>query len=107
MRRAWRVTSALALLLSALAVFLSAVLFSRIQDERAAATLQNCLAVNDRQDVTKARLDELITALPPRRRVRAEAGQRGTVLLIEALAPKRDCEALVRRNVRPPPARGD
>ena len=97
--------SALALLASAASIFLSAVLFSRIQQERERTIRESCLAVNDRQDLTKARLDELISELPSARRVRAEAGQRGTVLLIEALAPKRDCEQVVHRSVSVAPSR--
>jgi hypothetical protein len=104
-RRSWRVMSALALLMAAASILFSAWLFNRVQEERANATRTACQGTNDRQDETKARLDELIFQLPPARRARAEAGQRGTVLLIEALAPKRDCEALVERSVGSPAAR--
>ena len=97
--------SALALLASAASILFSAWLFARVQEERASATREACQGTNDRQDETKAALDELISRLPPERRARAEQRQRGTVLLIEALAPKRDCERVVQRNVGSPPAR--
>lgn len=70
-----------------------------IQDERARSVRDSCEEVNRRHDSTIATLDKLLAKLPPSQRGRAKSNRDGTVLLIEALAPKRDCEALVRRTV--------
>ena len=74
-------------------------LAGEIQDERARSVRASCQEVNDRHDTTIATLDKLLAKLPPSQRARAKSSRDGTVLLIEALAPKRNCEALVRRTV--------
>jgi hypothetical protein len=102
-RRSWRIMSALALMLAAGSMLLSAWLYTTIQDEREKAVRENCEATNQRHDATITQLDRLIVRLPPGpRRDRAEASRAGTVRLIDALAPKRDCESLVHRQVRKP-----
>lgn len=74
---------------------------TQIQRERAHNILVNCEAVNARHDETIKRLDELIAAMPPERRVLAARARPGTVLLINALAPKHDnCRALMKSQVR-------
>jgi hypothetical protein len=74
----------------------------QIQQQRAEAV--NCREQNARHDAAITELDRLIRLLPLSRRARAVQGRDGTVALIEALAPKRDCSALVRRTVNDPPA---
>jgi hypothetical protein len=92
MRRAWRVTSALALLLSAASIYLSAALFREVQGSR----IELCQEGNVRHDRAIEKLDELIAELPPgSRRRRAERSRARTVALIEALVPKRNCEEAV------------
>jgi hypothetical protein len=77
----------------------------QIQQQRATATRVNCQEQNVRHDAAITELDRLIRRLPLPQRARAVRGRDGTVALINALAPKRDCEALVRRTVNDPPAR--
>lgn len=103
MRRSWRVTAALALLLASASILLSAWLYAKIQDERERTIRTSCVATNERHDRTIATLNQLIAELPPGpRRKRAVEGRTGTVLLIDALAPKRDCAAYVAKQVRTP-----
>jgi coenzyme F420-reducing hydrogenase beta subunit len=72
----------------------------QIQDERAANIRRNCEDVNDRHDETIMRLRALVESMPAgARRSRAEQGMAGSVALIDALAPKRDCDRLVRQQV--------
>jgi hypothetical protein len=66
-----------------------------IQEQRRDSILYGCREQNARHDRTIATLDRLIAQAPAGRRERARQGRAGTVLLIEALAPKRDCAALV------------
>lgn len=88
MRRAWRVMAALALLLAAASILISVLLFDALQDSR----IEVCRETNRRHDKVLLVLDEQIAKLPARRRARAESSKAGTVALIEALTPKRDCE---------------
>lgn len=74
-------------------------LAQQIQRERKRNVLESCQEINRRHDNTIAALDLLIAKLPPSRRERARQGRASTVLLIEALAPKRQCEAFARRQV--------
>jgi hypothetical protein len=70
----------------------------RIQSERLRSIAANCKATNERHDKTIETLDKLIARVPPgSRRDRAEASRASTILLINALVPKQDCAALVRR----------
>lgn len=74
--------------------------FGSIQSQRADAIGAACVEQNVRHDKTIATLDALIAKLPPGpRRERSERNRDGTVLLIKALAPKRDCDALVRKSL--------
>lgn len=92
---------AYALLFAALAVVL-AVLFARvdsavngIQQSR----LDLCEQQNARHDKTLRILDREIARLPRRARARATRERAGTVALIDALSPRRDCL----RVIPPPP----
>jgi hypothetical protein len=71
----------------------------QIQAERALSSFRFCSETNARHDATLEELDRLVAGLPRAQRVRARRGQAGTVALIEALAPRRDCRALVKRQV--------
>lgn len=102
MRRSWRVMSALAMLVAATSILLSTVLFVRIQGERERAIRSTCEGTNERHKAAVRTLDELIAKAPPSRRARAKASRDGTVLLIEALVPLRDCERYVREQVGKP-----
>jgi hypothetical protein len=56
--------------------------------------LRFCLETNERHDNTIRRLDRIIAELPAGpEKVRARRNRASTVLIIEALAPKRDCQA--------------
>lgn len=69
---------------------------------RRQAVLIGCMEANARHDATIDAIDELISRIPPGpRRERAVSGRANTVFLINALAPKRDCEAYVERLTRP------
>lgn len=72
-------------------------LAEQIQEERVRSIRENCEASNARNRETKRRLDRLIRELPVERRARAKASAAGTRLLIDALAPVRDCDRLVAR----------
>jgi len=74
-----------------------------IQASRAENVLSACREQNARHDATVTTLDQLLadaahTASPARRRQLAQS-RTSTVLLIDALAPKRDCLARVRELV--------
>lgn len=71
----------------------------QIQQERVESVLRSCRDENQRHDATIHRLDELIKRLPPEKRTRAIQSRAGTVLLINALAPHRDCVTLARASV--------
>lgn len=67
-----------------------------IQEERVANILRSCREQNDRHDATIRQLRVLVDAIRDRaQRERARQGMAGTIALIDALAPKRDCDALV------------
>jgi hypothetical protein len=75
----------------------------KIQGERARNVQDNCEQVNQRHDNTIVALDGVLdqarkTAGPAQRK-QIQQSRAATVLLIDALAPKRDCNALVRRQV--------
>jgi hypothetical protein len=71
----------------------------QIQNERARSVRENCEQVNDRHDHAIETLDRLIAKAPPSRRQRAIQNRAATVLLLDAIVPKRDCERLVRQSV--------
>jgi uncharacterized membrane protein YccC len=69
-----------------------------IQKERARSIRQNCEDQNMRHTRTIDALDKAIAAAtPPARKARAVANRIYTVRLINALAPLRDCDAVVRK----------
>lgn len=72
----------------------------QINDERARNVVRSCEETNQRHDATIRQLRDLVASIPdPARRDRAEQGMASTVALIDALAPKRDCGALVAQQV--------
>jgi len=73
-----------------------------IQQQRVMTIEQSCEQQNARHDGTIATLDRLIRQQPPSRRRRAEQNRASTVLLIDALAPKRDCGKVVAEATRTP-----
>lgn len=74
--------------------------FFSIQNQREASIRAGCLEQNQRHDGTVSTLDMGIDSFPPgARRERAERSRRFTLSLIESLAPKRDCDALVRKSL--------
>lgn len=75
-----------------------------IQAQRVVNIRQSCDEQNARHDDTIAALDRLIGQLPKdsTRRFLAEKNRPGTVLLINALAPKRDCGKVVKEATRTP-----
>jgi hypothetical protein len=78
-------------------------LSARIQRERAKATFNNCADQNARHDRTVRKLRMIVAAIPDRdQRRKARRGVGTTVGLIDALAPRQDCAALVRERVGPP-----
>jgi MoxR-like ATPase len=73
----------------------------QIQVERRRNTLHGCLDQNSRHDRTIQRLDKIIARLDtPEQRARAARGRASTVLLIDALAPHRDCDHVLATQVR-------
>jgi hypothetical protein len=75
---------------------------SAIDESRRQAILVTCAETNERHDNTIAALDALIAMAPPGpRRERARASRASTVLLIDALVPKYDCEQRAQRLTRP------
>lgn len=74
---------------------------NEIQDSRVQSILTSCRESNDRNRRTITTLDRLLaarirTATPEQAR-RLRASRASTVLLIQALAPRRDCAARVRQ----------
>lgn len=72
----------------------------QIQRERRVAIVRQCQDQNERHAETISILDAQIQRLPPDRRARAEASRSATVLLIDALAPLRDCDKLADKFVK-------
>lgn len=75
---------------------------NEIQDQRRDALITACEEQNARNDNTLEQLDVLIAKIPRSdpRYERAQQSRASTGLLIDALAPKRDCEARARRFVK-------
>lgn len=75
----------------------------QVQQERANATRRNCVEVNGRHDNTVRVLDRVLNRagqdLTPAQRRDLEQSRAATILLIDALAPRRDCDDLVQRTV--------
>lgn len=85
---------------------LNAARVDQINGERERNVRSNCRDINARHDDTIRQLDRLTASrlnktdsLTERSRIRQSRDS--TVLLIEALVPKRDCEALARRQISP------
>ena len=79
---------------------MNAINIGRIQQSREDSIRSQCAELNERHDQTISALDAEIAKLrrtDPARAARAEAGRVGTVRLIEALAPRRDCERRVQQ----------
>jgi hypothetical protein len=66
-----------------------------IQTNRAEITFENCLDQNARHLSTVEVLDDRLSEVPLENRADARRTRDFTVLLISALLPRRDCEALV------------
>jgi hypothetical protein len=83
--------------LLAIATFLA--LYSQIQASRAESVRISCVEQNERHDGAIATLDTVIAAATedatPERIRQLEQSRASTVLLIEAVVPKRNCEARV------------
>lgn len=100
----YRLLIGVSLLLAAASVFLSALLFTRLDDQRKAETQSRvnitynaCAEQNERHDKTLVQLDKLIEKIPqPAQRERAKKNINGTKALIEALAPRHDCLRLIK-----------
>jgi hypothetical protein len=82
----------------------AAAVAAQIQAERRRAAREDCVETNRRYHDTIATLDRLIEEAPPERKQRARESRASTVLLIEAMLPKRNCDLHVRRRAptRPP-----
>lgn len=78
-------------------------LVGRIQAERARNVLTSCVEQNARHDRTIATLDRLLLVAErpasAAQRAQIKQSRASTVLLIEALVPRQDCVARVRRLV--------
>lgn len=82
---------------------LNAISISRIQQSREYAIRSQCLEQNARHDGTIATLDQVLATIrrtDPAQYRQAAAGRENTVLLIDALAPKRSCEQRVKQLVK-------
>jgi hypothetical protein len=97
---AWKWLTIMALVLAAVACLVAGLLYARINTERERNIVRACQETNARHDHTIAELDKLIAKVPAARRKRAQESRTGTVYLIDALVPVRDCAALVRLQVK-------
>lgn len=101
----WAAVAAAAAVLAsaalAAALYVVATRPSDIQESRAANVLEQCREQNARHDAAVHALDRLLADAAqdatPRRQARLDRSRAATVLLIAALAPRRDC---VRRTQR-------
>lgn len=85
-------------LLTVTLAVLTVIMFSKLSDDQRqiqASRLAACQDINRRHNNTIRILNREIAKLPPARRARAEASRESTILLISALAPKRDCQNLI------------
>lgn len=76
---------------------------NEIQSQRARSIVENCQAQNTRHDDTIMALDRVIAQAvkdQPERATQIRQARESNVLLINALAPKRSCQALLHRSVR-------
>src|SRR5262245_9089180 len=75
---------------------------SQINKERARNTFNACAELNERHDDSIKALDTLLAKAlkkDPKRKAQIETSRASTVFLINALVPKRDCKALVAKQV--------
>lgn len=100
LNRRWVVVWLLTLALGVwLPLYLNSHRVDQIQQERAASILRGCKDTNFRHDETLRQLDDIIAGLPPARQAQARQGRATTALLINALVPKLDCQALATSRV--------
>jgi hypothetical protein len=71
----------------------------RIQDQRKVSTHDGCVDQNHRHDATISRIRVLV-----RRAHKPASAAAPSITLIDALAPRQDCDRLVRERVTAPPA---
>lgn len=76
---------------------------SNIQSQRKESIRRGCEDQNARHNNTISILNSLIAKLPPDQRARAQANKEFTILLINALAPKQNCNLLVKKAVKTAP----
>jgi hypothetical protein len=75
--------------------------FHAIQSSREDVIRRSCVEQNARHDQTIRKLDEIVRGVSePARRARAERNKDGTIALIEAAIPKRDCEKRAKQLVK-------
>ena len=102
-RRWFRLLVMTSLILASFSVFMSAWLYVRVNDERARNVERNCSDVNARHDAALEGLDIVLgrarVGASPERLRQIEQSRASTLLLIQALTPKRDCAALAARQV--------
>jgi hypothetical protein len=70
-----------------------------IQEERARAVRMNCEGQNARNRETVRRVRERFRSLSPTERREGREGRDYTIALVNALAPVRNCDRVVRRTV--------
>lgn len=84
----------------------TAELARSIQAQRVNSVLTNCQDQNTRHDNTLTKLDAVIDGMPEGPdKARAKANQPSTVILIDALVPKRDCRKVLDDALTPAPDR--
>lgn len=84
----------------------TARLAAQIQQQRRSTVSMNCRDQNGRHDATIGKLDEIIAGLPEGpEKDRAVANKASTVLLIDALVPKRNCRRVLDETTSPVPER--
>lgn len=90
------------LALAAFTYYLDQDQTGEIQDQRRDTIITACQEQNARHDATLEQLDVLISKIPKSdpRHDRAQQSRASTALLIDALAPVRDCEARARKFVK-------
>ena len=72
-----------------------------IERSRRDVLIRSCREQNRRHDATILELDRQVAKLPPARRSEAQARRNGTVALLEAIIPHRDCAKRAERLITP------
>lgn len=113
-RRAWRVLSAMALLLAAASILLTAKLWTRTNDaitqtriavaQVQRSRLEICRQNNERHDGVIHQFNLEVAQLHGAERARADRSRRSTIRLLNAIAPKHSCRVLL---TPPSPRRPD